>query len=738
MKQKLLFSLVLLSTVIFSAWSQKQEIRLQLKPNATEVNIAYRLQKVNDDMHIDLGSGETVTYTQDQDGLISTKLTIKNPIAESRIMVIDASKLQTLRLVNNKKSVEGVLSLESQTLQTFNCDFTTLSETPTIDFSKCPNIKEITLNEGDVVEVVLPENNKIETFQASNVFMSTKGLKMVKNLEKSTVLTNLGLKGCVMDTIDLRNAPKMTMLSIEGLSSSAFPKALLGAKAMKNLTFVNIKYCGFGYNELPDLNETNIDQFHIKKFYAHTINKKNINNLVVDLSYMNKALGMAEKEVVTTFTWQHKKPGSTTWENVDPAHFTNKDGLFTFKESLFFDGETEHSMRCLLFNEAYGNIGFYSKTGHYTYTIKVSKPSLTFKTDVPVGQNITIMAVGPKDGMPITFEGVDPVDGMMTFKVKSPEVKINGTVTSLMLPDNQITEIDLSKSLAITMLNLGYNKLSSLDLSKNVLLSKVLAPENPQLALVKLPASESLKELFLYNCSLQNGVDLSVVPNLETLSMSGNRLAKLNLSGLPKLKGLLVDNNLLTELDLSTNEALEYISVSNNQFENISVAGLKMLNKLFIYSNKIKGASMTTIMNELPRRKEADKAQIFVIDTKAAKADENLCSENDVKIAAGKVWMVMDYQNGINEGKGVEYKGFETSVEGVEGTVVSLYPNPTSDVLHVQGATLAPVMLVTMDGVIVKRAMLDAMGNVVLSVADLAKGQYVAVVDGKAYKVIVK
>lgn len=730
--------MTVLFATIFAGWAQKEEIRVRLKSNATVVKVAYRMNNVGDELTIDLGKGQLVTLKQETDELIRTEIAITEPSAETREMVIAADKLKTLRLVNGTSSIEGITSMVSNSLEVLNLDNTKLSETPNLDFRQLSKVKEITLNECDVEEVILPEKDQIETFQASPQLFSKKGLKKAVNLEKQTVLATLGLKGCAMDTIDLSNAPNIKQLVIHGIDTKTFPKALLGAKAMKKLTLVNLQFCGFGYHELPDMNDTELENFVIKNFYAHTINKKYRKNMEVDLSYMKSAKGMAESVTPTQFRWQHKGADGKTWEDVPAEHYTEKDGVFTFKKSIFADGEKTHNMRCLLFNPAYGEIGFYKKTGHYTYTIGVTYPTLTFKTEIPAGESISFLASPVKGSEePLTFEGVEEVE-FMNYKVTSPTITISGPVGSLILSDCKVTEIDLSNSLSITSMIMAYNKVKSVDLSNNLNLEVFMAPENSELSEVILSNHEKMTGVYLYKCALKDGINLNAIPNVVELSLSGNKISSLDLKPLTKLEMLLADNNNLTELDLSYNAKLKNLSVSGNQFENLSVAGLKDLKEVFIYGNELRGANMTTIMNELPRRAEADKARIMVVDTERQPSDKNLCSENDVKIAAGKHWMVYDYKGGVNDGNGVEYKGFDVANQEVTPEEIALWPNPATDYIYIRGNAFAPVMLIAMDGKIVFKSHLDVSGNAEISVKGLPRGQYIVSVNARTYKLIVE
>ncbi len=226
--------LVLFCLGISCMWlkSQTPELKFNIKAESKSIKIVYRLSKAGDKATVDYGNGEQSILEQTKDGeLMTSNYTFQTVSSEARTMTITADNIVILRLTANT-AINGIVSLDSPSLLKFNCDFTKLTESESVDFSKCPNIEEITLNDADVTEVNLPTEPKLKTFQCSPSLASQKALKSI-DLTKCTRLETLGLKGVALDTIDLRACPNLKQLVIAGLNTKVYPKALLGAKALK-------------------------------------------------------------------------------------------------------------------------------------------------------------------------------------------------------------------------------------------------------------------------------------------------------------------------------------------------------------------------------------------------------------------------------------------------------------------------------------------------------------------------
>ena len=263
MRRHLLIIFSLLFAFSWQASAQKEELKFNVNGGSTQLKMLYRLANVGDKAEVTLGNGQTLTLEQKKEGKeLETCVLELTPKAEDYDLTIEADKLVTLRITASK-CVNGVKSLHSKSLVRLNLDETKLTETPELDFSNCPNIEEITLGGADVTDVVLPDNPKLKTFIASPALFSQKAIKPL-DLSKCSQLETLGLQGVAVRTIDVRACREtLKQLTIRGVSNKEYPTVLLGGKDLKKLTLVNISQCAIGMDDLPDLNEMQLDNFKI-------------------------------------------------------------------------------------------------------------------------------------------------------------------------------------------------------------------------------------------------------------------------------------------------------------------------------------------------------------------------------------------------------------------------------------------------------------------------------------------
>lgn len=563
MTKKLLLILFCFTASCLWIKAQVPELKFNIKAGSKSVKIVYRLSKAGDKATVDYGNGEQSVLEQTKEGeLMTSNYSFQSVSSESRTMTITADNIVVLRLAANT-AINGIISLDSPSLLKFNCDFTKLTESETIDFSKCPNIEEITLNDADVIAVNLPKEPKLKTFQCSPSLASQKALKII-DLTKCTQLETLGLKGVALDTIDLRACSNLKHLVIAGLSTKVYPKALLGAKAMKKLEFVNIQMCAFGYDMLPDLNETPLEQFTCNKQFPITINPNRINGLTVDMSHLATAKGIAPTLQNTVFNWQTKE--NNTWVKIPADKITQEEGVFAFDPSLL-NGNENLNVRCQLFNAGYPDIEYYKSSGFTTRQITLQGPQplaiLTTTSlspgkdedDEPIDElSITMQLGAAKANTPIMIDWGDGITRDYTIGSTEP-VSISETV-------------DLGAQIKL------YGEITLIDASKAYLTAIVLGD------------ATKLERLRLSQNKIES-INLNAVPNLKELMITDNKISDLNLSVCPKLEELYCGYNNLTQLNVKDNTKLSVLNCYNNHLTSLDVSALKELEIFVPSDNKL-------------------------------------------------------------------------------------------------------------------------------------------------------
>lgn len=603
MRKILLLFLTLLISLL-GATAQTEVIKFSVKPSSTSIKFAYRLAKKGDMAKVDYGQGEVTFLKQESDGLVAHAYDFKTVSSEDRIITIEADKLDLIRLTST--NINGVTEIVSNSLKRFNSDVASLVLTPKMDFSKCPSILEITLNNSDVQEVDLPTNPKLETFQCSPALFSTKALTRL-DLSKCTRLTNVGLLQTGLDTIDLSGSPQMETLVISGLSTKVYPKALLGAKAMKNLKRVDIKMCALTYDQLPDLNETQLENFVVSKLLSPRIPKDKISGLTIDLSHINRQKGLSTTEEKTIFSWKSKDAQGKYSIDIPADKMIEKDGVFTFSPSLL-DKDGKLTVRCYLFNPGYPNIAYYS-TGYATLAETLSMPAplatLTVTNaspgkneeddpieEIPVEFHLgaetpnTVIYINWGDGAieEYTIGSTEPVS--VTKEVDlGAKIKLYGAISHLDASKTQLTAFEMGSATSLKVLRLSQNKIANIDLSPAENLKELMITDN-KLTSLDLSGVSLLEELYCGWNEL-NSLDLTHTPKLSVLNCYNNKLNSINVTSLADLEIFVPsDNPFTTPLDLSKNNKLRSIDISNCGLETLQFGSTQM-EKIIVFGNKL-------------------------------------------------------------------------------------------------------------------------------------------------------
>lgn len=100
----------------------------------------------------------------------------------------------------------------------------------------------------------------------------------------------------------------------------------------------------------------------------------------------------------------------------------------------------------------------------------------------------------------------------------------------------------------------------------------------------------SVVELSALTCNAQGISDaagINSLTGLQRLSLFGNRLTSIDLSGFEKLENLNLANNALAEIDLSGTKAIQTLYLFGNQLKQLDLEGLEQLVKLKAEKNKI-------------------------------------------------------------------------------------------------------------------------------------------------------
>lgn len=103
---------------------------------------------------------------------------------------------------------------------------------------------------------------------------------------------------------------------------------------------------------------------------------------------------------------------------------------------------------------------------------------------------------------------------------------------------------------------------------------------------LKLPVNSPLKELTIADSRLSSTNFLSSFPDIEFLTLSGNKIENPDVSSLKKLQGLNFSSAELTQIKLDNPELWD-LHIENNKFETIDLSGVPNVMQVFLNSNNL-------------------------------------------------------------------------------------------------------------------------------------------------------
>jgi Leucine-rich repeat (LRR) protein len=170
------------------------------------------------------------------------------------------------------------------------------------------------------------------------------------------------------------------------------------------------------------------------------------------------------------------------------------------------------------------------------------------------------------------------------------DVSKNIALWSLDVPLNQLTKIDVSKNTALTWLSVSNNQLTAIDVSKNTALQTLHVDDN-QLTTIDVSKNTALEVLGISENQITS-IDLSKNTALTWLNAWSNQLTTIDVSKNTELTYLKLGNNRLTTIDVSKNTALTWLSVSNNQLTAIDVSKNTALTYLDLDDNQLSSINL--------------------------------------------------------------------------------------------------------------------------------------------------
>lgn len=221
-------------------------------------------------------------------------------------------------------------------------------------------------------------------------------------------------------------------------------------------------------------------------------------------------------------------------------------------------------------------------------------------TEINVSKNVALTDLVLFEN-PITELDVTQNTSLITLSIGQP---ITGG--QIIYP---LRELDVSKNTSLNALTVSGTLITELDISKNTALTRLRCHTNKLLTELDVSKNTALTELRCHNNELRE-LDVSKNTALTRLSCQSNQLTELDVSKNTALTNLECQNNELTELDVSKNTALQRLDCTGNHLTDITSARyLSSLNWL--------NCSPQTIVISVPPISNDGKAEIDILRTTA-------------------------------------------------------------------------------------------------------------------------
>lgn len=291
----------------------------------------------------------------------------------------------------------------------------------------------------------------------------------------------------------------------------------------------------------------------------------------------------------------------------------------------------------------------------------------------------------------VSFKNISDLTGIEAFvaltdldcrfnQLTSLDISLNTALTSLMCLNNQLTSLNVSQNVALTSLDCSNNLLTSIDVNSNADLIYFYCNNN---LITSLNVTQNTElNGFNFQSNQITSIDVSQNINLVTIVCDDNLLTTLDLSANIGLRNLYCSINQITDLDLSLSPLMAYFECSSNQLTSLNVKN--GINTNFLSFKALNNPNLTCIN---------------VDDTAYSTAN----------------WTDIDAQTVFSEDcSALSVDEFDLNA------AVSVYPNPTSEILNINSQlTLEKLELFTVLG----RKILETDTDII-NMSDLQSGIY--------------
>lgn len=176
--------------------------------------------------------------------------------------------------------------------------------------------------------------------------------------------------------------------------------------------------------------------------------------------------------------------------------------------------------------------------------------------------------------------------------LSSIDLSKNLNLEELQISVNELTELDVSNNLNLGKLYVEGNDIAQIDISKNLELFHLAISGSPITSL-DVTIHNKLERLEVNNTLLES-LDVTQNPLLWYLDMNNfdstnyqHTISSIDLTNNPQLKVLIANHTTLSEIDLSNNSLMEHLEIYDNNLSEIDVSNMNNLVRFETFLNNL-------------------------------------------------------------------------------------------------------------------------------------------------------
>ncbi len=261
--------------------------------------------------------------------------------------------------------------------------------------------------------------------------------------------------------------------------------------------------------------------------------------------------------------------------------------------------------------------------------------------------------------------------------ISATDVTALDDLKQLNLRSNPLTALDVTQNSELVSLDAGYSEISELNITQNLQLSSLYLKET-NLSSLDLSQNTEITYLIISDSNLTS-LDVTNLPLLDNLGARRNNITSIDLTQNPEIRTLTFTGNGISAINLSQNLNLEVVDLEENNLTFVDMTNNPALRGLYLRDNALVNLNIATGTSNTVLE---DMEVIDNPDLECIQVDGDIDLNNpptgwfkDATAMYGYDCMLL-------------------GVDPVSAAVISIYPNPTTDVLYIASEILIETVAV--------------------------------------------